>query len=77
METTYKMAFNWGTSLAQSIKHLPLAQVIISRSWGQAPTSSSLLSGKSACASPATPLSVYAISISQINIVFKRRPLIH
>ena len=52
--------------MAQSVKHLPLAQVMIPGSWDQVPHQASLLSGESASPSPSAPLQCLH-SFSQIN----------
>ena len=65
-----------GHRVAQLVKHLPSAQVLIPRSWDQAPTSDSLLSWEPASPSPLLmlflALSLF-FSLSQINKkIFKK-----
>ena len=57
----------WGAWVAQSVKHLPLAQVMISGSWDQSPHQApcSVLSGESASPSPSA--SPPALSLSLTN----------
>ena len=55
--------------MAQSVKHLPSAQVMISGSWDQVPASGSLLGRESA--SPFPP--ACALSVSQINKFFLKK----
>ena len=54
--------------MAQSVEHLPLAQVMIPGAWDQAPESGSLLSRESASPSalPSGSFSL-SLSLSQIN----------
>ena len=57
----------WG-SLGGLVKRLPSVQVMISRSWDQAPhQSGSLLNGESASPSPPPAPLVFTCSLSQIN----------
>ena len=55
----------WGAWVAQSVKHLPLAQVMISESWDQALRQASLLRGEPASSSPsAPPHHMFSLSLS-------------
>ena len=60
--------------MAQLVKHLTSAQVMISGSWDQVPCWGSLLSGESASPSPSVPPArlVLSLSHSQINKIFKQ-----
>ena len=55
-----------GTGVAQTVKRLPLAQVMIPESWIK-PSSGSLLSGESASSSPSACCSPSLCSLCQIN----------
>ena len=57
----------WGTWVAQCVKRLPLAQVIIPGSWDPAPTSGSLLNGDSASPSPCFCALIDTFSLSFSN----------
>ena len=57
--------------MAQSVKYLSSAQVVILGSWDQAPESSSLLSGEPVSPSPSAPPPI-TFSLSQINKIFKK-----
>ena len=61
-----KLKLTRGAWVAQLVKHLPLAQVMIPGSWNRAPESVSLLSGESASPHSAPPPAP-ALSVSQIN----------
>ena len=54
----------WGAWVAQSVKHLPLAQVIIPGCWDQDPSLGSLLSGESISSTPSAPPSICALSFT-------------
>ena len=59
--------FSWGIWVAQSVRHLPSAQVLNPGSWDQDPRwLSSLLSGESASPSPSAPPTplLYSLSLS-------------
>ena len=53
-----------GAWVAQSVKHLPSARVMISGSWDQAPTSGSLLSRESTSPSPSASSPACALTLS-------------
>ena len=60
--------FSWGTQVAQLVKHLASAQVMISGVLGSGPASGSLLSGKSTSPSaPYSHLCTRSLALSQIN----------
>lgn len=70
-----------GAQVAQLVKCLLLAQVMILGSWDPAPTSGSLLNGESASPSALPPLLVYVrvyvcvcvCSLFQINKILKKK----
>ena len=61
-------SYSGGTWVAQLVKHLPLAQVMIP-GLGSSPLSGSLLSGESAF--PSAPPPACALALSQINLFLK------
>jgi len=60
-----------GAWVAQSVKHLPSAQVMILGSWDPAPSGESLLIGESASSSPSVPL-MLTVSNKSIKYLNKR-----
>ena len=72
-EVTFKMSMPWGAWVTQSVKHLPSAQVMISRSWDW-PVSGSLLSiGSLLLLSPLPPTNAHSLAFffSLALLIFK------
>ena len=60
----------WDAWVAESVKHLPLAQIMIPGSWDGAPCRGSLLSGEPASPSATPP--ACALFLKYINKIFKK-----
>ena len=69
-----KIGQKWGTCVAQPVKHLPSAQVMIPGSWDLVLHQASLLSKESASPSPLLLFSLslsLSLSCSQVNKILK------